>query len=388
MLDFPSDIRPTELADIFAVGLIFWALIAWARRVHAVMALAGLAFVGVFYLLADRLALELTARIFQGFFAVVVVLLVVLFQDDLRRLFERIAALGLLRRRPTVRPGARAAVVRSLEKLAAQRTGALLVFPGREPIERHLRGGVPLDALVSEELLLSLFDDSSPGHDGAVVLRDDRVSRFGAHLPLSEDHDQLGPGGTRHAAALGLAERCDALCVVVSEERGTVGLAHAGRLRVLAGPDAARREIEQYLFSSGTRRRRVPRRWGVGLAEAVLALVLAAGAWLAVGPGSTPGQATRVLAVEVDLLPSGYRFKGAEPDSVEVEIAGPQRVLLWAEAADFRLRVPVDTALVKLKRRSFRVGPADVRAPEGVEVLAVRPAKVELDLAVDPEDTP
>ena len=388
MIDFPGDIRPAELADIFAVGLIFWALIAWARRVHAAMALAGLAFVGVFYLLADRFALELTARIFQGFFAVVVVLLVVLFQDDLRRLFEQIAALGLLRRRATVRPGARAAVVRSLEKLAAHKTGALLVFPGREPIERHLRGGVPLDALVSEELLLSLFDDSSPGHDGAVVVRDDRVARFGAHLPLSEDHAQLGPGGTRHAAALGLAECCDALCVVVSEERGTVALAQAGRLRVLDGPDAARREIEQYLASGGLRRRRVRRRWGVRLAEAVVALVLAGSAWLAAGPGAAPARATRMLAVEVDLLPAGYGFKRAKPDSVEVEVGGPQRALLWAEASDFALRVPVDTALVKLKRRSFRVGPGDVQAPEGVEVLAVRPSKVELDLEVAPRKLP
>jgi diadenylate cyclase len=382
MPDFPTDIRPAELADIAVVGLIFWALIAWARRVHAAMALAGLAFLGVVYLLAEHFSLELTARIFQGFFAVVVVLLVVVFQDDLRRLFEQIAAWGLLRRRPAVQPGALAAVVRSLERLASERTGALLVFPGREPLGRHLRGGVVLDATVSEEVLLSLFDSSSPGHDGAVVVRGGRIERFGVHLPLSGDHAQLGPGGTRHAAALGLAERCDALCVVVSEERGTVALAQAGRLRVLDRPEKARQEIEHYLARTQPGRRR-RRRWRVGASEAVVAFILAMTAWLALGPGNKPITARRRLAVEVDLLPAGYAFKRSMPDSVEVEIAGPQRILLWAEDGDWRLRVPVDTALVKLKRRSFWVGPENVEVPQGVKVLAVRPAKIELDLAAD-----
>jgi DNA integrity scanning protein DisA with diadenylate cyclase activity len=90
---------------------------------------------------------------------------------------------------------------------------------------------------VSEPLLLSLFDPGSPGHDGTVLLRGSAVERFAVHLPLSADHAALGPGGTRHAAALGLAERCDAICLVVSEERGTVSVARDGQIRTLARPE-------------------------------------------------------------------------------------------------------------------------------------------------------
>ena len=201
---------------------------------RANLALLGLGIIGLFYLVALQLELQLTAWIFQSFFAVLVVLLVVVFQDDLRRLFERIAVLGLRRRRPHTEVGGAAAIYRTLQQLAESHTGALLIIPGREPIERHLQGGVVLDANISEELLLSIFDPHSPGHDGAVLVQGDRLARFGVHLPLSEDNAQLGAGGTRHAAALGLAERCDALWVAVSEERGRISVAAKGKLSAQA----------------------------------------------------------------------------------------------------------------------------------------------------------
>ena len=232
------DIAPTDLVDIAVVGLLLWGLVAWTRRMHARMALLGLAFLGVFYLIARQFELQLTAWIFQGFSAVLVILLVVVFQDDLRRLFEQIAALGLNRRASRPENDSLGVLIRGLNQLAKARRGALVVLPGREPLERHLQGGVFLDAVISEELLDSLFDTGSAGHDGSLVIRGDRLERFAVHLPLSENRDELGPGGTRHAAALGLAERSDALCLVVSEERGTIGIARRGRLEILQDPGA------------------------------------------------------------------------------------------------------------------------------------------------------
>ena len=171
MLDSFGNLRWADIADVVVVGLLLWALVAWARRVHAGLALFGLAFLAGFYLVALQLELQLTAWFFQGFFAVLVVLLVVVFQDDLRRLFEQIAVLSL-RRRPARTPvDGGAILVRTLLQLAEQRTGALLVLPGREPLERHLQGGTPLDAVISEALLCSIFDPGSPGHDGAVLVQ-------------------------------------------------------------------------------------------------------------------------------------------------------------------------------------------------------------------------
>src|SRR5262245_10657119 len=231
------DLRVSDALDVAIVAGIVFAGLVWLRRSRARFAALGLALVALLYLLVSRLEFQLTAWILQGFLAIVVFVTVVVFQEDLRRLFERIAVLGLGRRSPAPPPDAVDTIARTLSRLAARRTGALVVLPGREPLDRHLEGGVVLDGRVSEPLILSLFDTSSPGHDGAAVVRGDRVERFAVHLPLSTDRAQLDGVGTRHAAALGLAERCDALCLVVSEERGAISVARDGELRVLRGSE-------------------------------------------------------------------------------------------------------------------------------------------------------
>ena len=184
-----------DLIDICVVGLLIWGAIAWARRVHAILALVGLLFIWLFYLAAMQLT-QLTAWFFQrDFFAALVIFLVVVFQDDLRRLFERIAVLGLRRQNAPLDARRTAVLVRALQELAERRWGALVVLPGRDPIERHLQGGVATEAEPGEALLVSLFDSHSPGHDGAVIWQDDRVT-----LCRSPVRRPARIGGWRHAA--------------------------------------------------------------------------------------------------------------------------------------------------------------------------------------------
>jgi uncharacterized protein (TIGR00159 family) len=229
-------IRLSELVDLAAAWIMVWAGISWLRTTPARLALAGLGILVAVYLLARQLDLVLTTWILQSFTAVAVLVAVVVFQQDLRRLFEQIAALGFGRRLLPAGSDAVDTLVRAIASLAERRHGALIVIPGREPVEGHVAGGLPLDAQITEPLLLSIFDPHSPGHDGALVVAGDRATRFAVHLPLSTDRAQLGQRGTRHAAALGLAEQTDALCIAVSEERGTVSVAEAGRLRTLPAP--------------------------------------------------------------------------------------------------------------------------------------------------------
>src|SRR4029077_8268814 len=109
--------------------------------------------------------------------------------------------------------------------------GGRVVGEAKNPRARELRGGMELGGKLSEPLLKSIFDPHSPGHDGAVIVENDRISRFAAHLPLSNDFGQLAHVGTRHGAALGRAELSDALCIVVSEDRATISLPREARLR-------------------------------------------------------------------------------------------------------------------------------------------------------------
>ena len=346
------------------------------------MALLGLGFLGVFYhLIAQQFKLQLTTWILQGFFAALVVVVVVVFQDDLRRLFEQIATLSLRRKAPRPDPSSLGTLTRGLHQLAAKRRGALVVLPGREPIERHfLQHGVPLDAEISEELLDSLFDPGSAGHDGALVMENNRVKEFGVHLPLSENRNELKGGGTRHAAALGLAEHSDALCLVVSEERGTIGIATRGQLEILDNPDAGKlaNRIRSYLQRTGTQvnARRDWHRWGRRIVEGLLSFALALGAWLAFVPGATLEEAVRQVSVAVENMPEGYALKDVKPPEVEIEVAGPRRDIFLASNADFQ--VVIDANLVRLGRRTFEVSTQSVRHATGLEVKSIKPNKVKL----------
>jgi len=356
--------------------LLFLA-IRFVRRTRGRRALTGLTLLGGVYLLARALDLELTASLFQGFFAVLVLVLVVVFQEDLRRLFEQ---LGSLRRGGSrERRGVDVAdvIVRAVARLAATRVGALIVLPQREPIESHVEGGIVLDGRLSEPLLLSIFDPSSPGHDGAVILRGSQLERFAVHLPLSVNRAALGPGGTRHAAALGLSERCDATCVVVSEERGTVSIARDGAIRVLARPQDLAHEL---LAVRGAREAEERQPWWRDRAgvDAVLAAAGALALWIVFVPGSALTEVTVPAAVTVTNLPDDLELESVDPTQVSVTLRGLRRDLVLSEPDQVGVRV--DAYLARMGRRTFAIEEDSVRRPDGLDVVTVHPDRVKVSV--------
>jgi uncharacterized protein (TIGR00159 family) len=373
------ELRPADLLDVGMVALLLWLAIVGLRRSGATLALVGLGVLGAVYVAALRFDWQLTSWMLRGFFAVFVVVVVVVFQDDLRRLFEQIAVWGL-RRGPPASPASSADVlVRSVTRLAARRIGALIVIPGREPLDRHLEGGIPLAARLSEPLILSLLEPHSPGHDGAVLVSGDRVPRFAVHLPLSDDRHQLGPGGTRHAAALGLAEVTDALCIAVSEERGSVSVARDGRIRVLEKPGALTEELRR--FAAETIPATAPRavlgmaaRWP----EALVAVVFASAMWLIFVAGASVIEVERTAEVVVEHLPESYALESVEPAAVTVVVEGSRRRLYLEDLDDVRVRL--DALLVQLGRRTFTVSPAQVDHPDGLRILDVQPSRVRISV--------
>jgi len=383
MLPSIGEIRLTDLLDVAIVAGLLWLGIAWLQTTRTRLALLGLGFLGVLYLVVQQLQFRLTSWLLQGFFAVVVIVIVVVFQDDLRRLFERIALLGLRRRAPRPAPDMIDTLVDAVNTLAQSRHGALIVLPGREPLQRHMEGGTYLRGRASKPLLLSLFDPHSAGHDGAVILQGNLISRFSVHLPLSTDWDRIGPGGTRHAAALGLAERTDALCVVVSEERGTVSLARSGELTALARGDDLRDALQRFIAESDTGPqgrlrlsilRSVAGQWREGLTAVGLAAVL----WLLSVPGATLSHESRAVPVIVENLPEGYELVGVDPPEVEVTFSGLRRDLYLANPG--QLKVQIDALLVQLGRRTFQVGPEQVSHPKTLTIAALEPTRVKLSV--------
>ncbi len=248
----PSWFKPiavSDIMDMLLVGTLVYGLLLWFKRTKAAFVALGLLMAVIVYAVALISDMYMTVRIFQGFFAVFIVAVIIIFQEEIRSMFERIAIWsltgGVLKTAPTHRQVE--ILVSSLGDLARENIGALVVLRGLDPLDRHVEGGWYLNGDLSEALIKSIFDSHSLGHDGAFIVEEGRVSRFGVRLPLSKDFAKTTNLGTRHAAALGLSERCDAMCLVVSEETGNISFALRGCLAAVVDLEELQGGIQIFL---------------------------------------------------------------------------------------------------------------------------------------------
>lgn len=379
MLGPVLDIGVVDVIDVLLVTALLYVGVVSLRRTHAALVAFGILVLGAVYLAARALGLQLTAWIFQGFFAIFVVIIVVIFQEELRQLFERVAMWSLGRRQHDgLRSTPSDILVQALRDLARERVGALVVFPRTQPISRHVRGGIALGGTLSVPLVKSIFDPHSPGHDGAVVIEGDHIARFAVHLPLSHDLAQLAGHGTRHAAALGLAELTDALCVVVSEERGTISVARDGRLRRLDDPQQLGGILAEALATPTDQAARHPWRQAIlsNWTLKVACLTVVMGLWYLFVFGSRPVQRTYAVPVTIINLPAGYAVEEVKPGEVEAVFTGPMRNFYLFDQR--QLQVTVDAFMAQAGRRTFPISEENLRHPKDVMLLDVNPNQVRI----------
>jgi hypothetical protein len=234
---------------------------------------------------------------------------------------------------------------------------------------------VGCDGAVTEPLLESLFDPSSAGHDGAVILDGTSIASFGVHLPLSSRVSGGRRLGTRHAAALGLSERCDALVVVVSEERGTISTAHEGKLEELEGPGALRQRLTAFVAWRAKRSRPRSRVSAAAFARAAAAIILAIAGW-AVVLGTERAPTTRTLSVPVAFrrVPPMWRIDGETPRYVEVTLSGPSGE--FRDLDPTSLSAIVDAQTLSEGVQQTGLSPSDVEVPPGFTVEHIEPPGV------------
>ena len=247
-LETLRDIGPRSAIDIAVLTAVIWSLLVLVRGTTAMTLLRGAAIVLVgLFALANIFDLTVLTWLLRNSLTGVLIAVPIVFQPEIRRALERVGRTGLHAVRDR---GTYERIIESLaeaaEAMARRRHGALIVLERETGLQEYLPTGRRLDAELSSELLCAIFYHNAPLHDGAVIVRGDRVVAAGCTLPLS---DALLPPalGTRHRAALGITERTDALCIVVSEETGTLSLAAGGRLLTGLDEFVLRRQLRLLL---------------------------------------------------------------------------------------------------------------------------------------------
>ena len=261
--DALGEFGPASVVDILIIAGIIYLVLLLMRGTTAVFLARGVVILlAVAFVLVRLFELTVLDWLVRNSFPALLIAIPIIFQPEIRRFLERVGRTGRLGR--ALVPGYDAvldAVIEASDNLSQRRHGALMVLERETGLEDYADTGVRLDATPSVELLEGLFYPNSPLHDGAMILRGNRVVAAGCTLPLSDRMDR-GHMGTRHRAALGLSERTDAVAIVVSEERGDISVAANGRL-VSRLEKPRLRAILQSLFSTAWERDRAPVR-GLG----------------------------------------------------------------------------------------------------------------------------
>ena len=221
-----------DAADILIVSYLIYKMIQLVRGTRAVQLLKGIFLLIITWALATWLNLYTLKWVMNQLFPFGVMTVLIIFQPELRRALEQLGRSKLFSRTAADQDISQqiGEVIKAVNYLARRKIGALIVFERKTGINEYIESGIKMESKMSSELLINIFIPNTPLHDGAVIVRESQIMAAGCYLPLSENPFISKELGTRHRAAIGISEVCDAISVVVSEETGQVSLAMNGQI--------------------------------------------------------------------------------------------------------------------------------------------------------------
>lgn len=246
-LHIPSIIW-TDVVEVFIIAFLLYHIMLWIKNTRAWALLKGLLVIGAFVLIAVFFKMNTILWIVTNLFSIAAIAIVVVLQPELRKALEELgrknffssiltfdsskADSGRLSDR-TINE-----IVKASVEMGKVKTGALIVIQNEQPLNEYERTGIDVDGIVSSQLLINIFEHNTPLHDGAVIIRENRVTAATCYLPLSDNMALSKELGTRHRAGVGISEATDSMTVIVSEETGKISVAYLGELS--RGLDAER----------------------------------------------------------------------------------------------------------------------------------------------------
>jgi len=372
-----TSFRILDLLDILLIGIAFYGLLVWFRKTRSRLVLAGIGLLGIVYFVSRWLQLYMTAVLLQSLFAVIIFAFIVLFQEELRRFFERLALWGGFRKKaPTFSSEHEIEVLaQTAVNLTRRKIGALIVLQGAEPLERHIQGGVRLDGILSEQLLESISDPHSSGHDGAIVIDRGTVVQFGCHLPLSSNFREFGNLGLRHTAALGLSEVSDCLCIVLSEERGSISIAYNGELKVLDNAAQLKVMLDDYFAKTSPGDRKPAFSWfRAHFAEKAVAIIMAILVWVGLGYQREIVQRDFTVPIEYRNIAPEWVIEEPKILDAKVMLMGPEQAFRLFDAST--LKISLDLASLKQGGQEIPLTKEMIKTPRSLSLTGLKPDRI------------
>ena len=233
-------IYPTDIIEICILAFVIYHVVKWVKTTRAWTLVKGLVVIMIFWLIAVVFELNVIIWVIRNTINVGIIAIVIIFQPEFRKALEQLGQKNLMRSIITFDDSKERSekfsdhtlheIVRATFELARSKTGALIVIEDDTPLSDFESTGIFIDSLISSELLINIFEHNTPLHDGAVILRGNRIAAATCYLPLSDNMQLSKELGTRHRAGIGISEVTDSLTIIVSEETGKVSIAKGGKL--------------------------------------------------------------------------------------------------------------------------------------------------------------
>ncbi len=252
-LHMPS-IRAVDVVEILIIAFLVYHMLVWARNTRLWSLLKGVIVIVVFIIIAAIFEMSTILWIVENVFSIAVIAIVVILQPELRKALEQLGRKNYFSsifnfndNSPEGRFSDKTVneITRACVEMAKVRTGALIVIEQESSLVEYERTGIDIDGLVTSQLLINIFEHNTPLHDGAVIVRGDRITAATCYLPLSDNMSIGKELGTRHRAGVGISEATDSMTLIVSEETGKISIAYEGKLESAVDSDRLRERLRQ-----------------------------------------------------------------------------------------------------------------------------------------------
>ncbi len=245
-------IRVSDILEILIIAFLVYHILVWAKNTRLWSLLKGIIVIVVFILIAALFNMSTILWIVERVFSIAIIAMVVILQPELRKaleelgrknFFANVLSLGDAKTEGRFSDRTLNEIVRACVEMGKVRTGALIVIEQNHPLAEYERTGIDVDGIVTSQLLINIFEHNTPLHDGAVIIRGDRVTAATCYLPLSDNQGIGKELGTRHRAGVGVSEATDSLTIIVSEETGKISIAYEGELERAVDSDRLRERL-------------------------------------------------------------------------------------------------------------------------------------------------
>lgn len=381
LLAILSNIGIPDILDILLISLVSYQLFIWFWGTKAFKALIGIVVLSGVFILAKSWGLFLTTWVFQILWQVFVILLIILFQKEIRQMLERFNPLkNMGMRHDKISNGWVPEFSSWVFDAAAKRIGAVVIFEKTDLVSDLVTRGIPMECEPLPEILNSIFYKQSPLHDGAILISNGKISKVSCYLPLSTREDLPQEWGTRHRAALGLSEQCNAWVLIISEERGEVSFAFDNQVRKIKNEKELSVFLETEVFNEKEPEMNIrqvilswlTKRYKVKAVVFILVFIL----WLVFA-----GQQNFEKEIELPLvyrnIPENLMVSSPPAINISVTCRGLRKDISLLSKEN--MMSSLDLASAKRGKLHYNITKANLTLPnERIDIIHISPGRVEI----------